>query len=395
MPIDVQCACGARFEVPESSAGHRVTCPTCAGRVNVPGAVPGADPDDPSLSPIGSNAGTPAADSVEAPTRKGGGVGILIAFLLFIAVAGAVVAASLVGGGGLPGRTDELQYLPEDTQVVLSLDTARIRAHPVLGPLMEREAGELTEEAIPAEKVGIAPAQVERLLVGVRLDEGAFAESAAPDAEAVRGVMLCLRSNTDIDEEELERNLREGAETVTETRIAGRTVYLSPLPDAPETSPIRTVGVTTIEPRVLLAGAEPSLRSVLEENSRVRDNPAVAALLGRVEGGSYAWAVAELPEALGQAMPSPVPIRTLRTAVVQVRGEDPVVAEARLAFGEAQEAVQVNGVLNVLLMSAAQNPAMQGIAVTSVVEESELVLRVEASAESLRQLIEREEPSAP
>ncbi len=394
MPIDVQCACGARFDVPDNAAGLRVTCPQCAARVNVPRSVPQADPSDPSLAPAGSNAVRPTADSLEAPPPSGSGVGVVIGVLLVLVVAGAVIAASLAGG--LPGTTDELQYLPEDTQVVLNLDAGRIRAHPVLGPLMTKKGNALADESFPAQKVGIAPEQIDRLLVGIRLDGAALGESGQGAAsEAVTGLTLCLRSNTEIDEEELARSLRDGADEVTETSIAGNTVYLSTLHDTLADNPLHTVGLTVVRPTVLVAGAESQLRANLEEGSRLRNNPAMASLIGRVSGGSYAWLVAELPSEAVKSIPSPVPLRSLQQAIVQVSGEDPVTAEARFIFGEAQEAMQVNGFLSMILMNVTQGPAMEGITVASTVEENELVLRVEAEAESLRRLVERGELPAP
>src|SRR5258706_8231406 len=125
--IALNCSCGWNFFIPGSTAGHEVTCPSCAQTVRIPGRKPGKD--------LPMSAGEMAAqvNRKNQTIRMVVGAGIVAAVIGIIAIVISMSGGSktedisttvnpkdnLTGLGGGPGTRHNTPKKPKEEEFIL------------------------------------------------------------------------------------------------------------------------------------------------------------------------------------------------------------------------------------------------------------------------------------
>jgi len=291
MPISFACpGCAKKFKVPDEMTGRSTKCPQCGAGLVVPSptAVASWQPQPVAAPPMTA----PAPGQFEVANAAPGGrrlpqVSRRMLILGGAGLLGVVLLGTVVWGGyklflGGSGLGDEVYYLPNNCQLIVSLRPQQM----VESAAWKDVRKEIVEGSKDPEKdleqlTGFSISNVQQLVLGVAMG----ADSNNPD------VVFVVKTVNPVTAEEMKS--KKGGGSIQETKVGNYTIYES-MPAA----------FCVVESKLVVVGKLDTLKKIFERNKAAELGDGLRAAIKNVDFSKSIAAALDMKESYAKLQDS-------------------------------------------------------------------------------------------
>lgn len=314
MSSSVTCTkCGQTITIAGESAGATVACSACGASIAVPAAG-------------GAYAGLPG------PQRSGSKLPLILAGVAVVAVlvVVAVVAGKMLFGGG--GVTKAVRYLPDDCEVLVSLNADSVFKSKLYQKLEKDEAAKIQKAFGNMEKeIGLKPTDISRITVGTNISK--------------RQAVVIIELNKAIDPKDLMKKAAESMKMFVpkdqkmewkEEQVGGVTLYVHPVE-------FRDEAYHFPDNKTFVVGMPKILRTILERKGPPAASSKTQTLVGQLKPSRALTAAFDIGDQVSKLPPIPLPgaaeaLKSATAAAVHADVGADVQIAASLTFKEEDPA---------------------------------------------------------